>query len=347
MKNGRRSTLKAAALGAGALGLAPFVSTPARGQPKVTWRLQSHYPKVSASFKGSLGAFADELERRTNGGFHIELHGSGQISSAMEIFNIVKRGVVEIGGTHPGYHLGDVELFGLYTGIPGVLQALWEMNYYTKRLGLEAAVNDELRDQGMFAAGLMSYPIELCLRRLPQSDKDLGTLKVQSAGTLLNYLNEAGIAAQHVDGAELYQALSTGIVDGATWGAAQGALSMKIWEVAKFQMRPALSIVNDILLVNQKAFDKLPADYQTIFRNLALERYLIRTQEYNVGEIVATRTGVENFGVKVTPFPDNIMERFKVASRKILETEMKKGKRAREWGEKLAGFAAELGRPVF
>ncbi|MFA7503837.1 MAG: TRAP transporter substrate-binding protein DctP [Burkholderiaceae bacterium] len=346
MDNKRRNTLKASAAGVGALGLAPFVITSARAQSKVTWRLQSHYPRVSTSFEGSLRVIANELERRTDGGFKIELHGSGEISSAVQIFDIVKRGVVEIGGTHPGYHLGDAELFGLYTGVPGVLQSPWELNYYTKRLGLEAAVNEELRKQGMFAAALMAYPLELLLRRLPESDQGLGTLKVHSAGTLLTYLNEAGIAAQHVDGAELYAALSTGVIEGATWGAAQGALSMKLWEVAKFQMRPALALVNDVLLVNMKAFEKLPQEYQTIFTNLVQERYFVRTQEYLLGEILATRTGVDDFDVQVTQFPDYIAERLRLASRTILEKEMKKGELAREWGEKLANFAAELGRPV-
>lgn len=326
-----------------ALGAAPAIITSARAQAPIVWKCQSHYPQASASFKGSQEVIARLLEERTNGRFKLEVLGAGTIATGPEIFNIVKRGVVPMASTFPGFNLGESQLFGLYSGVPGTLREPWQKTHLVKNLGLENAVNEDIKSQGVLCRAHQSYPMELCLKRKLEPDTNLAALKVASFGTLQHYLAAAGFAAQTITGGELYQSLATGVIEGANWGAAQGHLSMKLWEVAPVEMKPALAIVTDVFVINQKAWDALPEDLRATFDGLLQEWYLRRTAEYTLGEIIALNTGVEKMGVTVQNFPEPVMEKFAAASRTILEREMAKGPLAQKQGEVLMELQRQLG----
>lgn len=338
-KFSRRHAMK----GALAVAAAPAIITSASAQAKVTWRVQSHWPKASGSFNGSLVPMAKELEERTGGRFKLDLMGAGEIAKGNEIYQVVRRGVVQMGTTSPAYNPDESELMDMYMGVPGTLREPWEMMYLVKDLGLEAALNVQLKARGVFMMAEKTYPTELVLKKKVESASDLAGNKVRSAGALIEYLAGGGLVPQRIDGPELYQALATGVIDGAHWGAAIGALSMKLWEVAKFHMKPAVLMANDVFVINLAAYEKLPEDLQLIFTSLLNERYFRRSVEYQHGEAVALTTGVEKMGVEVVEFPPEVQERFAEASLKILAKEMEKGPKAKEMGEKLQGLMKDLG----
>lgn len=335
----RRSALK----GILATATAPALLTTASAQSKVTWRVQSHWPKASGSFSGSLIPLSKELEERTKGRFRLDPLGAGEIAKGSEIFNIVRRGVVQMGTTAPSYNPDESELMGQYFGIPGTLREPWEMMHLVKNLGLEAALNEQLKSKGVFMMAEKSYPTELVLKKKIQPGEDLSRIKIRSAGNLIDYFAGAGFVPQNIDGPELYQALATGVIDGAHWGAAVGALSMKFWEVAKFQMKPAVLIANDVFVVNLDAYNKLPEDLRDIFTMLVQERYFRRTVQYQHQEAVATNTGVSKMGVQLVTYPEEVQKRFAQASKDILAKDMAKGPKAKEMGEKLSSLMKDLG----
>ena len=335
----RRTAIK----GALALAAAPAIITSAHAQAKVTWRVQSHWPKASGSFTGSLVPMAKELEERTDGRFKMDLLGAGEIAKGGEVYNVVRKGVVQMGTTSPAYNPDENELMNMYMGIPGSVREPWQMMHLLKNIGLEAALNEQLKSKGVFMLCEKSYPTELVLKKKVDDDTDPSSIKVRSAGALIDYLAAAGFVPQRIDGPELYQALATGVVDGAHWGAAVGALSMKFWEVAKYHMKPSILIANDVFVVNLAAYNKLPDDLKLIFTSLLEERYYRRTAEYQQQEAVALSTGVQKLGVEVVEYPAAVQEKFAQASKAILDKEMAKGPVAKDMGEKLIAFMGELG----
>ena len=336
---GRRNLLKASL----ALAATPAIIGGARAAEKVTWKVQSHWPKASGSFNDSWGVLAKELEARTDGRFKLEAYGAGEIAKDREIYNVVRRGVVPMGTISPGYILGEAQAMGLYYGVPGTLRETWEMMHLTKNLGIESMVNEELRPKGVVVMGDKAYPTELVLKKKVTSTADFSSLKVRSAGTMLEYLAAAGASPQQVAGPEIYQAISTGVVDGAHWGAAVGALSMKFWEVAKYHMKPALGFANDAYIVNVAALDKLPPDLKLHFLSLIEERYFLRSVEYLQQEARALTTGKTKMGVEVVNFPDEVMKKFHEASQGILKKEQGKGEIAAKGCKALAGLMSDLG----
>ncbi|MFZ5784300.1 MAG: TRAP transporter substrate-binding protein DctP [Pseudomonadota bacterium] len=326
-----------------AVAATPAIIGSALAQEKVTWKVQSHWPKASGSFNDSLGVLAKLLEERTGGRFKLELFGAGEIAKDREIYNVVRRGVVPMGTISPGYILGEAQAMGLFYGVPGTLRETWEMLQLTKNLGIEDMVNEELRPKGVIIKGEKAYPTELVLRKKIETLADLGSLKVRSAGTMLEYLAAAGASPQQVAGPEIYQALATGVVDGAHWGAAIGALSMKFWEVARYHMKPALGITNDAWIVNVAALNKLPPDLKLQFTSLLEERYFLRSVEYLQKEAIALNTGVTKMNVEVVRFPNEVLKKFAEASEKILKKEEAKGPIAAKGAQALIGLMKDLG----
>ncbi|WP_322515867.1 TRAP transporter substrate-binding protein DctP [Rhodopseudomonas palustris] len=338
-KSNRRSILK----GALAVAAAPAVIGQALAQEKVTWKVQAHWPKASGSFNDSLAVLAKEIAARTDGRLNLELYGAGEIAKDREIYNVVRRGVVQMGTISPAYILGEAQAMGLLYGVPGTLRDSWEMMHLTKNLGIEKMVNEELRPKGVVILAEKAYPTEVVLKRKIGSAAELGSLKIRSAGSMLEYLAAAGASPQQIAGPEIYQAISTGVVDGAHWGAAVGALSMKFWEVAPFHMKPALGFTNDAYIINTAALDKLPADLRLQLLSLIEERYFLRSVEYLHQEAVALNTGKAKMNVEVVRFSDDVLAKFTQASKTILEKETAKGAIAAKGGAAVSKLMSDLG----
>ncbi|KIZ35287.1 MULTISPECIES: TRAP transporter substrate-binding protein DctP [Rhodopseudomonas] len=338
-KASRRSVLTASL----AAVAAPALIGSAFAQEKITWKVQAHWPKASGSFNDSLGVLAKELEERTEGRFKLETFGAGEIAKDREIYNIVRRGVVPMGTISPAYILGEAQAMGLLYGVPGTLRESWELMHLTKNLGIEDLVNEELKPNGVVIMAEKAYPTEVVLKKKILSAADLGSLKIRSAGTMLQYLAAAGASPQQIAGPEIYQAISTGVVDGAHWGAAVGALSMKFWEVAPYHMKPALGMANDAYIINKAALEKLPPDLRLQFVSLVEERYFRRSVEYQHQEAIALTTGKTKMNVEVVRFPDDVLKKFAEASKGILSKETAKGDRAAKGGEALTKLMTDLG----
>ncbi len=329
--------------GGAALIAAPAIIGTARANEKVTWKCQAHWPKASASFGDSLAVIAKELEENTKGRFKLQLFGAGEFAKGGEILNIVRRGVVEMGTIAPSYMLGDVPSAGLAYGVPGTFREPWEFQYYLKNMGFEAMFNEDLAKLGVVSRAEKCYPSGLVVSKPIESIEDFAKLKVRSSGTLLTYLEAAGAAPQYIAGPELYQSMASGIVDGAHWGAAQGAQSMSLWEVAKYQMHPALGMSMDTLIMNQESVDALPEDLRYEFFYLLEQRFWKRCAQYQYLEKVALSEGIAKQGVKVMQFPQAVQEKFAEASASILKGERAKGGNAEKGADMLTGLMKTLG----
>ncbi|MEQ6250894.1 TRAP transporter substrate-binding protein DctP [Sulfitobacter sp. HNIBRBA3233] len=321
----RRTMLRGAA--------AATVATPALvgaglAQGQVTWRVQAHWPKASSSFTDSLGVIATQLEEKTEGAFKLELLGAGEFAKGPDIYNIVRKGVVPMGTISPSYINDQAEAATFVYGIPGTLRQAWEMEHAMKNLGVEALVNEELNADGVHLMCEKVLPTEMTLSKKIESAADFQGLKIRSSGSMLDYLAAAGAAPQYIAGSELYQSLSSGVVDGAHWGAAIGAQSMSLWEVCKYHYKPVLAQTTDAFVMNIDALEELPEDLRAALEEIITTRFFLRSAEYQHKEAIALSEGVANEGIEVVQLPDDVLEMLANASATILETEGQKGERA-------------------
>ena len=84
----------------------------------IKWRVQSHWPASSSSYKASLQVLADRIKERTNGRLILEPFAAGSLVPAKEIFNAVKRGMIQMGTISPAYVRDQIEVAGIAAGLP-------------------------------------------------------------------------------------------------------------------------------------------------------------------------------------------------------------------------------------
>lgn len=334
---------RTALAGGAAILAAPALMGRAQAAAEVTWQIQSHWPKASASFGDSLQVIADELKDLTGGRFVWELFGAGEFAKGAEIFNIVRRGVVAGGTISPGYILGEAPMAGLALGVPGTFRNPWEFEHYLKIQGAEALFNEDLAAHGIVSRAEKIYPTELVVSKEINSVDDFAAMKLRSSGSYLKYLESAGAAPQYVAGPELYQSLASGVVDGAHWGAAQGAKTMSLWEVAKFHMKPTMGLAMDTIIMNKDALDTLPEDLRFILMQHLETRFWKRSNDYQYREMTALAAGIAEQNVEVRQFPEGVLRKFAEASGQILSDERAKGGNAEKGADILIGFLKVLG----
>ncbi len=63
----------------------------------ITWKVQSHWPGSSSSYKDSLERIKRVIEERTDGKLELQLYEAGALFKAQETFNAVSRGVIQMG----------------------------------------------------------------------------------------------------------------------------------------------------------------------------------------------------------------------------------------------------------
>jgi TRAP-type C4-dicarboxylate transport system substrate-binding protein len=114
-------------------------------------------------------------------------------------------------------------------------------------------------------------------------------------------LKELGASPVLIPGEEIYLSLQTGVIHGAHWGAASGALTMKFCEVAKYYIQPDLAMAGtDVIVINKEAFEALPKDIQQILDKTLNERVFKRTEEYEKEEKASLEKMIKEYNVTVS-----------------------------------------------
>ena len=326
--------------------LVPATVVPAAAADKViTWKCQAHWPAASASYKGSLLAVAERVKKRSKGRLIIEPYSAGALVPPKEIFNAVKRGMIPIGITSSAYPRAQVPLMNVASGLPCNFGAVWEAVYFYKWMGFEEMMRAEVAKHGMYYASDRVYPTELSLKKPVRSFADFKGLKLRSSGILQVYLTSIGAAASYIPGSEIYAALASGVVEGAHWGAVQGAYTMKFYDINKFHLRPALNVAStDIWLVNKKALAKLPADLRKLLIGILEEEFWLRTNQYQYLEDLTLSKIIKENGVELITLPPAEYAKMQTAALKIWNDVAKKGPACAKAVEMLKEFNRKLGR---
>lgn len=309
-----------------------------------TWRVQSHWPAASSSYNDSLVTLRDKLAERTDGRLKLELHEAGALFSATDSFNAVRRGIIQMATIAPGYIIDQVPLAGVASGLPFAFREVEEAAHFHQELGFEQMMRDAVAKYGVYYSTDKVYPTEMVVKRPITSYEDFSKLRIRSSGALQVFLTRAGAAGTYVPGSELYTALSQGVIDGAHWGAVQGAYSMSLYEVAKYHVRPALNIAGtDVFIINQKALDKLPDDVRQIVIDALDEQFELRTAEYKQQEAETLAKIQKELDVQVNELPDDVIAKMTEAAQQIWEQEAARSPESAKAVEMLRAYLTELG----
>ncbi|WP_319521471.1 TRAP transporter substrate-binding protein [uncultured Desulfosarcina sp.] len=268
----RRNVIKAgvAAAAAGAATVFPKVASAASNK-KIRWRMQTHWPTGVGYYKDVYVKFCDRVRAATGGELDITPLPPGAIVPTKDVFEAIGRGLFEISLIWPAYWIGKVPVAGHINGQLFTWERAAEMYAYFYDMGAIDIFRQAYGEHNVrFVAPLPMTGLALYSRRPIRTLDDFKGFKVRSTGIAAQVFQKAGATPVFFPGAEIYQALQTGVCDGAHWGTVSTAWDMKFQEVTDYIVLPYLAGINNgEIIMNQKKWDELPDDFKAIIEECA------------------------------------------------------------------------------
>lgn len=314
-RNTMLAGVKAGILGAGALALFGAATASAA---EIEWK---YYTYFAANDKPTQlhKAFAEDVEKATNGRFKITVFASGQLPyKASDVLRIVAQNQVEIGDVAFGFVAGDVPALNALS-MPFSCTSI-DKFYDKVAPALAKGINDEFAARFKVTAPLqwVMPPQQLWLTKAVNGIDGFKNLKVRSwnreQSEMMRLLGGSGVT---ITPAEVVPALQRKVVDGA-FTAAIPALDWKFNEVTPFAMMLNLTLAHQAMTVNQAALDKLPADIREIFLKKSAEWAARYRSEIIAADAAARKTLTEK-GMTLRETPPAEEARLREAVKPIWE----------------------------
>ena len=230
-------------------------------QAQVKWDLPTGYAANTFQTQNNQ-QFAKEVDELTGGKLKITLHPGGSLYKANEIKRAVQGGQADIGEIIISNFSNEDPMFGL-DSIPFLAtgyedaQKLWKVS--------KAATEARLGKQGLKVLYSVPWPPQGIFSAKPiSSAADLKGVKWRAYNPNTSRIAQlVGAQPVTIQAAELTQALATGAVTAFMTSGATGYDS-KVWEQVKYYYQVDAWLPKNMVIVSQKAFDKLDKPTQEV-----------------------------------------------------------------------------------
>ncbi len=243
---------------------------------KFHWRMVETWTK-GILFHDVAQHFCDSVRAASGGRLTIKLFQAGALVPAKEVFDAVRKGVVECGHDWSGYWKGKNEAFVCFASVPYGLDIEGYNIWLYARDGLK------LWQQLYKPWGLVVFPCgnpgqELGLFSNKKATKmaDFKGMRVRTVGWYMDILTRLGASVSPLPGGEVYLSLERGVIDAAEFSTPAIDLPMGFDEITKYVIEPGVHQPSSQteVIINQKAWNKLPEDLKEIVKICAKETQL-------------------------------------------------------------------------
>ena len=340
----RRSFLRSSALG-GAAAATATLAAPAYAQGNRTLTMVTSWGRGLAGVHDAAQRAADSITAMTDGALTIDLRSAGELVGAFEVFDAVVSGQADMYHAAAYYFVNQHPAYAFYTSVPFGMTAQELVNWYNHMGGSE--LHDELGQifgLKSFLAGNTGAQAGGWFRSEISSPDDFNGLRFRMPGFGGEALGRLGASVQNLPGAEVYQALASGALDGTEWigpWADQAAGFQEITQTyytAGFH-EPGAGLS---LATNRDVFESLSPAHQKIIEIAAGECHQWSLAQFLSNHGPALQQLVAG-GVQVREFPDSVWDAFGQASGEVLDQYMDDDLFARTRTSYLESMAASSG----
>ena len=212
-------------------------------------------------------AFAKDVGEATKGGLKINVHSAGSLIKHPEIKNAVRRGLAPIGEVLMSRLSNEDPVFGV-DSIPFLATNYEE----AKKLwaASKPVVAKKLAAQGLKLLYAVPWPPQgIYAKKELKSVNDIKGLKMRAYNAATETLAKlAGAVPTQVEAPDIPTAFSTGRVDAMITSPSTGS-NAKAWDFVKYFHHTQAWLPKNMVIVNAKAFAKLPADQQKALMDAA------------------------------------------------------------------------------
>jgi TRAP-type mannitol/chloroaromatic compound transport system substrate-binding protein len=309
----RREFLRQAGAGV-AGGIAGAAASPAVSQsqalPTLQWRLASSFPKSLDTLFGAAEHFTRRVAQLTGNRFQIRASAAGELVPALQVLDAVQNATIECGQTASYYYTGKNPAFAFDTTLPFGLNTRQQNAWMYAGGGIEL-IRDLYKEYScvQFPGGNTGAQMGGWFRKEIKSVADVKGLKIRIPGLQGQMLAKLGAVPQQIAGGEIYTALERGTIDAAEWVGPYDDEKLGFAKVAKFYYYPGFweGTAQLAVIINQKKWDELPAEYKAVVECAAAEANIHTTAQYDTKNPQALRKLVAS-GAQLRAFPRPVME---------------------------------------
>ncbi len=285
------------------------------------WKLVTAWPKNFPGLGTAPERLATRVEAMSGGRLKIRVYGANELVPALEVFDAVSGGTAEMGHSGAYYWKGKVPEAQFFTAVPFGLNAQ-EMNSWIHYGGGLALWREAYKPFNLLplAGGNTGVQMAGWFNREINSLQDLQGLKMRIPGLGGEVLRRVGGVPVTLPGGELFTSLQTGAIDATEWVGPYNDLTFGLYKAAKYYYYPGWHEPGAMLetIVNQKAYDALPADLQEILTVAARAINQDMLDEYTARNHAALRELVETHGVQLRKLPDDVLLKLREVSEQVV-----------------------------
>ena len=316
----RRSFLKNSALG-GTAAAATTLAAPAYAAGHRTLTMVTSWGRGLAGVHDAAQRAADTITAMSDGTLTVDLKAAGELVGAFESFDAVTSGQADMYHAADYYFVGQHPGYAFFTSVPFGMSPQELSNWYYNGEGHD--LHSELGE----IFGLKSF---LAGNTGPQAGgwfsseitgpEDFQGLKFRMPGLGGQALGKMGASIQNLPGAEVYQALASGAIDGTEWIGPWADEKAGFQEITKFYYTAGMHEPGAglSLATNLDVFNELSPAHQKIIEIAAAESH-----QWNLAQFMnnngAALERLQAGGVKVLEFPDSVWDAMGVAATETMD----------------------------
>ncbi len=319
----RRSFLRTSALG-GTAAAASTLATPALSQGIVSLTMVTSWPRGFAVLDDAASKLEEIVAATSDGSLVIDKKTPGELVGALEVFDAVSSGQADAYHSADYYYIGQHPGLAFYTAVPFGATAQELTNWYHHGGGHDLHSElGEIFNLKSFLAGNSGSQSGGWFRKEINSAEDFQGLKFRMPGLGGQVLGKLGASVQNIPGGELYQALSSGALDGLEWVGPAADERAGFHEVAKVYYTAGFHEPGSGLAfgVNLDVYNGLSAQHQAIlqYASMATTQWQLALTLSQNGAALAR---LQAQGVKTLQFSDDVWDAFGSASKEVLDENM-------------------------
>lgn len=217
------------------------------------------------------GFVKEELEKRSDGQFKVQVYLNSQLGSETELLEQVKSGTLQIATpSAPSYLVPELSVYFL-PYLFRTQQELWDITDGPIGEGLTKKLEEETNSKviGWWSTGI---------RHIFTKDKEIRhvddlkgvKIRVMEIPVLMDVFKDLGALPTPLPYADVYGSIATNVVDGGD-NDPSGYKNMKFYEVANnFSITNSLNYPKAVI-INEKFYESLPTDLQKVIDEVFAE----------------------------------------------------------------------------
>ncbi|HAR54605.1 TRAP transporter substrate-binding protein [Roseovarius nubinhibens] len=307
----RRSFLTKSALG-GTAAAASTLAAPAYAQGNRTLTMVTTWGRGLAGVFDAAQKAADNINAMADGQLTVDVKGAGELVGAFEVFDAVTAGQADMYHGADYYFVGQHPAYAFFTSVPFGMTAQELVNWYYHGGGHE--FHDELGQifgLKSFLAGNTGAQAGGWFSKEIKGPEDFNGLKFRMPGLGGKALGKLGASVQNLPGAEVYQALASGAIDGTEWIGPWADEKAGFQEITKIYYTAGFHEPGAGLSIgmNREVFESLTPSQQKIVEIACAEAH-----QWNLAQFLSNNSAalgrLQSAGVKTMEFPDSVWDAF-------------------------------------